>query len=80
MPKQSNLFQKLGWTAVFLLMFGVGSWRQYLKFTDGRGLGRWLVPVDASVAVQILVFVLIPVVAALAIGWAMARDTTRDTK
>ena len=75
MSKQSNLALKLGWSVVFLLLFGVSSYRQYLKFADGRGVARWLIPVDASMATQLFVFVLLPLAAALIVGWTLARDS-----
>lgn len=75
MSRQPKLVSKLAWTAVFLLLFGLISFRQYMKFPDGRGLARWLVPADASIAIQLSVFVVLPSVAALVAGWAVARDS-----
>ena len=73
MTDRNQLVTALGVAAVFLLLFGLFSWRQYLKFTGGRGIARWLLPSDAPVAVQVAVFVAIPLVAAVVAGWSVGR-------
>ena len=77
MIKQADVWTKLGFSAVFALVLGLSSWWQYSKYVGGRGVARWLVPLDATPLTLVLVFVLLPLAVALALGWTVAKDQDR---
>lgn len=70
--KQPDIWTKLGFSAVIALVLGVWSWRQYLKYADGRGLALWLLPTGASMGIQLVVFVLVPAGIACWVGCGLA--------
>jgi hypothetical protein len=72
--RQSNILAKLVLSTVLTVLLALFSWRQYSKYEDGRGLAYWLLPTDAPIAALVGVFVLLPLVVAIVVGWAMARD------
>lgn len=69
-----SLIARAGFTALFLVLFGLGAWRQYVKFVDGRGIAGWLLPIGAPLPVQLFVFVGLPATAAFLAGWCVARE------
>ena len=70
MIKHPDIWTKLGFSAVFMAALGASSWWQYSKYLGGRGIARWLVPPDAGPLTLVLVFVVLPLVIALALGWS----------
>ena len=65
---------KLGLLAILTLMVGLGEWRQYIKYQDGRGFYTLILGPEASGLVQILVFVALPAVFVIAAFFSVMRD------
>ena len=74
MNKQPDIWTKIGFSAVFGLALGLSSWWQYSKYLGGRGVARWLVPSDAGPLTLTLVFIVLPLAVAFALGWSVARE------
>jgi hypothetical protein len=70
--------RRITFTAIFLVVWGLVSYRQYLKYLDGRGFASMVLPAGASSSAQLVFFVAIPVVAAIAFGFGVSRELERQ--
>jgi len=68
---------QIGLLTIMAIMFGLHSYRQYLKYVDGRGIYINMLGPNASAVTQIVVFVVIPFVASLVLAWLFLRDIKR---
>jgi hypothetical protein len=74
MSNKLGIGWKLGLAVVLLLMVGFGEARQYLKYLDGRGIYSLILGPNASVAAEITVFIVLPLLFVIAAFWYVLRD------
>jgi hypothetical protein len=74
MGKGLGIGWKIGLLAILALMVGLGTWRQYVKYVDGRGFYTLVLGTEASSSAQILVFVVLPAIFVLAAFIYALRD------
>ncbi len=74
MSSKLGIGWKLGLAVVLLLMVGLGEWRQYLKYIDGRGIYSLILGPSASVAAEIMAFVVLPLLFVVGAFWYALRD------
>ena len=75
MKKQSDIWLKLGYSAIVALVVGAWSWRQYAKYQDGRGFALWLLHPNSHPAVLVVTFVAVPLVVSCCVGWGIGKST-----
>lgn len=74
MAKGLGIGWKLGLAALLTLMVGLGTWRQYIKYVDGRGFYTLIIGPGASDALQLLVFLGLPAAFVVAAFFYALRD------
>lgn len=74
MGKGLGIGWKLGLLAILAMMVGLGTWRQYLKYIDGRGFYTLILGPEASSNMQVFVFVVLPAIFLLGAFFYVLRD------
>ena len=74
MSSKLSIGWKLGLAAILLLMVGLGEWRQYMKYLDGRGIYSFILGPSASIAAEITVFIVPSILFVVGVFWYALRD------
>ena len=74
MSSKLGIGWKLGLLAILLLMVGLGEWRQYLKYLDGRGIYSLVLGPSSSVTAEIVTFIVLPLLFVIGAFWYALRD------
>ena len=74
MEKQSDVWLKLGYSAIVTVVIGAWSWLQYSKYEDGRGIALWLLHPHAHPAALAVIFVVLPLAVSCWVGWGIGKS------
>jgi hypothetical protein len=72
------LSRRVAFSFVALLVLGVVSLREYLRFPRGDSFVNLVLPAETSEAALIAVFVVVPILASIILGILVSREVEKE--